>query len=165
MSTENTSISKTITIEFWVGIFVIIGLLSFSYLSINIAGMKFSNAGFYNIYAAFNDISGLKNGAPVEIAGVKIGEVVDINLKDTQALVKLQIKNNYELRDDDIFQIRTKGIIGDKFVKVSPGGSSTTIKEGDTIYDTNSAVDFEEIIGKFIYSLNKKDDKDDKESK
>lgn len=156
---EQIKINKNLDIQFWVGIFVIIGLLCFSYLSINIANMRISSAGFYSVQATFNDISGLKDGAPVEIAGVKIGEVREISLKDTSALVTLQIKDGYQLREDDIAQIRTKGIIGDKYVKISAGASDTILKQGDMISDTEPSVDFESIIGKFIYSLNKDNDK------
>lgn len=160
---DQIKISKNLGAQFWVGVFVIIGLLCFSYLSINIANMKLSSSGFYAIQAKFNDISGLKNGAPVEIAGVKIGEVTKIALQDTLALVTMEIKDGYQLRDDDIAQIRTKGIIGDKYIRISPGGSEIILNHGDMISDTEPSVDFESIIGKFIYSLNKDDKKDSHE--
>ena len=155
MEVDNIKSSKNLGVQFWVGVFFIFGMLCFSYLAVNIAGMKFSNVGFYTVYAEFKDISGLKDGAPVEIAGVKIGEVKNISLNKTQALVTLQIKDEFEIRDDDIAQIRTKGIIGDKYIRLSPGGSDMIIKRDGYIADTESSVDFEEIIGKFIYSLNK----------
>ena len=105
----------------------------------------------------FSDVSGLKLGASVEIAGVQIGEVKSVNLDKTMALVTLLISDDFMLREDDIAQIRTKGIIGDKYVRISPGGSDEILKAGDRLSDTEPSVDFEAIIGKFIHSLGKSD--------
>lgn len=142
--------------EFWVGVFTIAGLLCFAYLSINIGGMRVSNAGYYDVSATFGNVSGLQVGAPVEIAGVQIGEVVDVALVETDALVSLKIKEETPLRDDDIAQIRTKGIIGDKYIKISPGGSEDIIESGGELSDTESAVEFEDVLGKFIHSMESK---------
>jgi phospholipid/cholesterol/gamma-HCH transport system substrate-binding protein len=153
--TENTSKAKgSIGIELWVGLFVIIGMACFAYLAINIASIRFSDAGYYRITARFSDVSGLKLGAPLEIAGVRIGQVENVTLDNSEAIVTLQVRDGYSLRDDDIVQIRTKGIIGDKYVRVSPGASDMKIEEGGVIYDTESSVDFEEIVGKFIHNMN-----------
>ena len=144
---------KSFTAEFWVGIFAILGCLSFAYLSVNLANMRLSNAGYYNVKAEFTNIAGLKKGSAVEIAGVQIGEVSDISLSNTDAVLTLQIKDEVKLRDDDIVQIRTKGIIGDKYVKISPGGSPDLINSGDELSETESAIEFEDILGKFIHKL------------
>lgn len=144
---------KSFTAEFWVGIFALIGCVSFAYLSINLAGMKITNAGYYMVEAEFANIAGLKVGAPVEIAGVRIGEVSDISLDGTYALLTMQIRNRVKLRDDDIAQIRTKGIIGDKYIKISPGGSPEIVEAGGELSETESAVEFEDILGKIIHKL------------
>ena len=144
---------RTFTAEFWVGFFAILGCLSFAYLSINLAGMKLSNAGYYKIKAEFANISGLKVGAPVEIAGVRVGEVSDISLNGTYAVLSMLIRNKVQLRDDDIAQIRTKGIIGDKYIKIAPGGSPDVLGAGDELSETESAVEFEDILGKIIHKL------------
>ena len=146
---------KSFTAEFWVGFFALIGCLCFGYLAINLAGMKLSSAGYYKVKAEFSNIAGLKVGAPVEIAGVQVGEVDDINLADTDAILTMQIKNHVKLRDDDIAQIRTKGIIGDKYIKIAPGGAEESIAPGGELSETESAVEFEDILGKFIHSLDK----------
>lgn len=146
---------KSLNVEFWVGMFALMGMICVAYLSINIAGMKLSGAGYYRVAAVFTDISGLKVGSPVEIAGVSVGEVVGINLEDTEAQVTMEIKNSIKLRDDDIAQVRTKGIIGDKYIRISPGGSDDAILDGGTLTETESSIDFEEVIGKFIHSLEK----------
>lgn len=147
---------RTFTTEFWVGLFTLAGCLCFSYLAINVAGMKFSNTGLYKVSATFTNIAGLKVGSPVEIAGVRIGEVSGVALEDTEAVVSMLIRDGIKLRDDDIAQIRTKGIIGDKYVKISPGGSDIIIPEGGRISDTESAVELEEVIGKVVHSLDSK---------
>ena len=144
---------KKITAEFMVGIFAIIGMACFAYLAVNIAGMRLFQTNVYQLTAEFDNISGLTEGATVEIAGVPIGEVSKISLKGTSAYVTMDIYKGVEIRDDDIAAIRTKGIIGEKFIKVVPGGSDTKVASGGRIRDTESAVEFEEIIGKFIHRM------------
>lgn len=146
---------KTWTIEFLVGIFTIIGALCFAYISINIGGMSFSDSGSYFVKAKFNSVSGLNNGAPVEIAGVPIGKVARVELATDypEAIVTLKIDNGVELRNDDIAAVRTKGIIGDRYVKIIPGASDKKLKENSILENTESAVELEEILGKFIHSF------------
>ncbi len=139
------------TTEFWVGVFALIGVACFAYLAINIASIRLSDAGFYDVQAQFVSVSGLKVGAPVEIAGVEVGEVGAIDLRETEALITLRIQDDVKLRDDDIAAIRTKGIIGDRYIKIVPGGSEKILKAGDSVSDTESAVEFEEVIGKLIH--------------
>ena len=144
---------KTFTAEFFVGLFAIVGLCCFGYLAVTLAGMKLLNAGYYEVTAEFDSVAGLKLGAPVEIAGVRVGEVASLSLNGTSAEVKMQLRDGIVLRDDDIAAIRTKGIIGDRYIKISPGGSEDAIEPGGSIIDTESAVEFEEIIGKLIHRM------------
>jgi phospholipid/cholesterol/gamma-HCH transport system substrate-binding protein len=146
---------RSFAVEFWVGVFTIIGVVCFAYLSINIAGIELSGTGYYSIKAKFSNVAGLKIGAAVEIAGVKVGDVRNIALDGTDALLTLRVKEDIKLREDDIAQIRTKGIIGDRYIKISPGGSEDAIENGGMISDTESAVEFEDVIGKFVHSLDK----------
>jgi phospholipid/cholesterol/gamma-HCH transport system substrate-binding protein len=153
---ENFSIPKKgYLIEFLVGVFTIIGCICFAYLAVNVAQIKFFKASGKQIIAEFSNVSGLKGGAPVEIAGVQVGEVSRIELKGTSAFLTLDIVDGVDLREDDIASIRTKGIIGDRYVKIIPGNSDSLIKPGQSIGDTESAVDLEEIIGKLIHQMNK----------
>ena len=146
--------NKSLSIEFWVGIFALLGVAAFAYLAVNIAGIKFFRSDSYYVKAEFDSVSGLKLGAPVEIAGVYIGEVEAIDLSSTNALITMAINNNVKLRDDDICAIRTKGIIGDRFIKIIPGNSEKTVPtSGGKVTDTESAVEFEEIIGKIIHRM------------
>ena len=150
---EFTVPSRTYTIELLVGVFMLIGVGCFAFLAINIARMKFLQSGYYEITAEFGNISGLELGAPVEIAGVPIGEVKTIALKDTSAVVSMAVRNDVKLRDDDIASIRTKGIIGDRYIRISPGASDIFIPQGGSLKDTESTVDIEEVIGKFIHRM------------
>ncbi len=144
---------KSFGLEMIVGIFGLLGLLAFGYLAINIGGLKLLQGNQYQVLAEFDNISGLTVGAPVEIAGVPIGEVSSIELSDTTAVVVMDIDIDHQLRDDDIASIRTKGIIGDKYLRISPGSSDEKIENRGHIFDTESVVDMEDIIGKVIHSL------------
>ncbi len=84
---------RSFSVEFMVGLFALVGLVCFSYLAINIGGMKLTHAGYYPIKATFSNVAGLKVGSPVEIAGVKIGEIRNVELVETQAIVTLEIEN------------------------------------------------------------------------
>ena len=154
---------KRYTIELLVGIFAILGVGSFAYLAINIAQLRLSDSGYYKIQAKFGSISGLKPGAPVEIAGVAIGEVGKIELDpatSTEAILTLNILDGIKLLDDDVAAIRTKGIIGDRYVKISRGGSEISIPPGGRLSETESVVDIEDIIGKIVHSLTGEKDED-----
>jgi phospholipid/cholesterol/gamma-HCH transport system substrate-binding protein len=155
---------RTFSLEFVVGVFALLSFLATGYLAVGLGGLEFGNAGKYLVKAQFDNISGLKNGASVEIAGVKIGEVSNIELSDPYAIVTLKIENEVPLKDDDILSIRTKGIIGDRYIKISRGGSDDLVKPNSTITETESVVDLEDIIGKLVHSFtNDKDKEDEKE--
>ena len=144
---------RTFTVELLVGLFALAGVAAFGYLSINIAGLRFFESGVYDLYAEFNNISGLKLGAPVEIAGVRVGQVADISLQDVTAIVTLRVNDDVKLREDDMISIRTKGIIGDRYIKIIPGGSEQKISPESHITNTESALEMEEIIGKLIHRM------------
>ena len=147
---------KRINVETAVGLFLVAGFLCFAYLSVRLGDVNFFGDKSYPVAAWFNSISGLKEGAVVEIAGVKIGKVARIALNsDTyQAQVEMAIDNNVVLQEDSIASIRTAGIIGDKYVNISPGGSLETIKPGGRIIETESAVNLEEMVSKYIFEKN-----------
>jgi phospholipid/cholesterol/gamma-HCH transport system substrate-binding protein len=107
----------------------------------------------YQVTAKFKDVTGLKNGAYVEMAGVRIGRVSGIRLdpKDHAALVGLTLDKDVRLTDDAIASIKTSGLIGDKFVKISPGGSDDPLQPGGVIVETESSVDLGDLIGKYVF--------------
>ena len=135
------------------GIFVIIGLVCMSYLAIKMGKMEVLGSDGYTVYARFSSIAGLRSGADVEIAGVRVGKVAAISLDQNRdaALVSLRINSDVELFDDALVSVRTSGLIGDKYILLSPGGAGAPLKDGDEISDTESALDLESMIGKFIF--------------
>jgi phospholipid/cholesterol/gamma-HCH transport system substrate-binding protein len=145
-----------ITVETAVGFFIIIGLLCLAYLSVNLGDVELFGTKQYPIKARFNNISGLKEGSEVDIAGVKVGKVSKISLENYQAIVELMINPDVKIQDDSIASIRTQGIIGDKYIKISPGGSEDYIKPAGVLSETESTVDIEELIGKYIFEKKEK---------
>lgn len=146
--------------DFWVGLFVLAGLGAIAFLALRIGGGEFFGNHSFRLQARFTDVGGLNVGGNVEIAGVRVGTVkaITIDPMDYYALVDMQIESRYSLDDDTMASIRTKGIIGDKYVSLLPGGSGTRLNSGDLIVDTESAVDLEGLISKFAFgSLDKND--------
>lgn len=144
---------KRSTAEIWVGIFVLIGILSIGYLTVRLGKMEWLGDNYYPLFAKFHSVSGLKAGTQVEMAGVQIGRVDSIRLDREKkiAIVTLKIQRDIELTDDVIASVKTSGLIGDKYIKLSPGGSEAVLKAGDYITETESAVDLEELISKYVF--------------
>ena len=140
-------------IEIAVGIFVAIGLICVGYLTIKLGKMELLGNNRYDLYARFQSVSGLKEGAFIEMAGVRIGKVGSINLeRETQtALVELNLQKDVNLSDDVIASVTTAGLIGDKYIKISPGGSEVILKPGEMITETESSVNLEELISKYVF--------------
>ncbi len=137
-------------LEFSVGVFILVGLVCLGYLSFSLGHLGFGGSQ-YEVKAVFPTVSGLKSKAPVTMAGVNIGEVSDIRLKDGRALVIMAIDKSVKLEDDVTASIKTAGIIGDKYVSIAPGASDTYIKPGGTIHDTQAPLDIENLISRFVF--------------
>ena len=144
---------KRLNIEMAVGLFLIVGLICFSYLAIKLGDVGLFDDETYAVKASFISVSGLKEGAAVELAGVKIGNVsaIHLNPEEYEAEVKLAIDEGIKLQEDIIASIRTQGIIGDKFIKITPGGAEEYLSDGMEIEDTESAISLEELISKYIF--------------
>jgi phospholipid/cholesterol/gamma-HCH transport system substrate-binding protein len=138
--------------ELAVGVFVFIGMLAVGYLTIKLGKMEVLQGDYYQVSARFQNVAGLKAGSSVQIAGVPIGRVaaVTVNPENFAAVVTMKIEKRVVLNDDTIASVKTEGLIGDKFIKLSPGGSDKELKPGDTLLETESAVDFEQLISQFI---------------
>src|SRR5947207_13460810 len=106
-----------------VGIFVLFGILAMGYLSVQLGRVSFLGGRGYIVTVDFPSVGGLKAGSTVEIAGVEIGRVQSIGLADYQARVTLRVQEGIKLQEDSIASIKTKGLIGEKYVRISPGGS------------------------------------------
>ncbi len=134
-----------------VGIFVVLGVLALAYLSIKLGRVTFLGGGGYLVTADFPAVGGLRPGASVEIAGVEVGRVESIGLADYQARVVLRLNSDIELQEDSIASIKTKGLIGEKFIRISPGASEKIIPPGGRIREVESPVDLEELISKYVF--------------
>jgi phospholipid/cholesterol/gamma-HCH transport system substrate-binding protein len=138
-------------LELVVGIFVLIGIVSLGYLSIKLGKLEIIGGDLYEVDALFNSASGLKSGATVEIAGVEVGRVKTIRLNEDRAMVTLVVQNGTKLYTDTIASIKTRGIIGEKFLALSPGGGGDPLKPGDAIRDTESGLDLEELVSQYVH--------------
>jgi len=142
---------KKFDIELVVGAFLLIGILSMAYISVKLGKLQVIGGGGYTVYAEFTNAGGIKPGSSVEIAGVQIGRVDSISLKDYEANIGITIDRGVKLQEDAIASVKTKGLIGEKFIQITPGGSGKYISPGGRIRDTESAVDIEELISKYAF--------------
>lgn len=149
---------KQINVELMVGWFVIIGLICFVYITVWLGGVQWFEDEHYVVNARFRSISGLKQGSVVEIAGVRVGKVERIILDPEayEAVVQLSIKQDVKLQEDSIASIRTAGLIGDRFVNITPGGADEIIAPGAEITETESAISLEELISKYVFESSDK---------
>jgi len=138
-------------LELIVGIFIIAGIISLAFISTKYAKMEIVGDAGYQLIAIFPNIGGLKKGAQVEIAGVEIGRVRDIVLENYKARVVMTINKTIQIPDDAIARIKTKGLLGEKYVDIMPGGSDSMLEQNQMIRDTQPPVDIEELISKFVF--------------
>jgi len=134
-----------------VGIFVILGVAALGYLSVQLGQVSFLGSRGYAVTVDFPSVGGLKAGSAVEIAGVEIGRVESIGLADYQARVTLRVRSGIKLQEDAIASIKTKGLIGEKYIRISPGGSDKLIQPNGRIREVEAPVDFEELLSKYIF--------------
>ena len=144
---------KKINTELVVGIFMIAGFLAFVYLSTQMGEFSvFSLERNYRVVAEFDSVTGLKVGAGIEIAGVNIGKVSSITLgEDGLARVTMLINREIKITNDAIASIRTQGLIGDKYIKITQGADEEILQDGKVIFDTESSIDIEELVSKYIF--------------
>jgi len=143
---------KKYSLEFSVGVFVLVGLVCLGYLTIKLGKLEIFGSDSYTLSARFTSATGLKTGSNVEIAGVQVGRVTRIGLDDNyMARVTMQIRRGIRLSDDSIAAIKTSGLIGDRYISISIGGSSHFLADGGEIEETQSAIDIEELISKFVF--------------
>jgi len=142
---------KKFDLEIAVGLFIIVGIICLGYLSIKLGKMEILGNRGYEVYALFSDSGGLKIGSPVMIAGVEVGRVKRITLEDYQARVVLNLPRQVTIQEDAIASIKTKGLIGQKYIEISPGGSEQIIPPQGRIRETEPAIDLEELISNFVF--------------
>jgi len=143
---------KDAKLELIVGVFVLAGIVALTYLAVKLGKLEVIGGGNNaEIQAEFDSVAGLKAGATVEIAGVQVGQVKRIGLNGDRALVVFSLQPGVKLYGDAIASVKTRGLIGDKYVSLSPGGSQKELPPGTKIRDTESGVDLESLIGEFIH--------------
>ncbi len=150
---------KKYAMETTVGIFVVIGLLCVAYMTVKLGHVSLLGQDTYPLYAPFTTVSGLRAGSPVDVFGIEVGQVerITIDQKNQMARVELRIKNGIQIYDDAIATIQTEGLIGDKYLSISPGGGGALLKPGGTIIQTQPAADFLDLLGKYIFGAIKKE--------
>ncbi len=151
------------SVELGVGVFVLLGIICVGYLTIRLGEVEILGDKYYPLNARFTSVTGLKVGAQVEVAGVQVGQVDAIVLepKDLVAVVRLKIKEGLDLSDDVIASVKSAGLLGDKYIQLSPGGGDRILKPGEMIIETEPALDIEALISKYAFGKLDKTDKAD----
>jgi phospholipid/cholesterol/gamma-HCH transport system substrate-binding protein len=142
---------KKFDTELFVGLFMIAGIICLGYLSVKIARSEVFGTKGYEVYALFSNSGGLKTGSSVTIAGVEVGRIRSISLDDYQARIVMNLQQGVKIQEDAIAAIKTKGLIGEKFIEITPGGSEKIIPPGGRIRETLPPVDLEQLISKFVF--------------
>lgn len=145
--------NKTV-LDFWVGLFVIAGVVALLFLALKVGSTSaVSASNSYEVVARFDNIGGLKPRAPVKSAGVVVGRVADIHFDNEtfEAAVTLRLDKRYAFPKDTSAAIMTSGLLGEQYIGLEAGGDSQTLKDKDRILITQSAVVLENLIGRFIY--------------
>ena len=158
---------KRYSIETTVGVFVAVGLLCVGYMAVKLGKIPLFKENTYPLHARFTSVSGLKVGSPVEMFGIQVGTVsqLEIDFKREMALVHMQIKNGVHVCDDGSAAVKTAGLIGDKFIKIDPGGAGNLLKSEGTITETTSSPDLEDLIGSLAFGQINKGPSESKEKK
>ena len=139
------------TLDLAVGVFVLLGIVALGWMSIKLGRLDILGKQGYAVTADFPSTGGLKVGASVEIAGVDIGRVETITLADYQARVRMVIRDGVKIQQDSIASIKTKGLIGEKYIRISPGGSDRSIPPNGRIKEVEPPVDLEELLSKYVF--------------
>ena len=147
--------------DFWVGLFVIMGIAALMILSLKVGNLNVYNpAQNYVISGNFENIGGLKVRAPVKSAGVVVGRVTDIQFSTQtyDAVVTMSMDSRFSFPKDTFASILTSGLLGEQYIGLAAGGDEAKLKDGDKIIKTNSAMVLEELIGRFLFDKAAKDD-------
>ena len=138
-------------VELSVGLFLIAGIICLGYLSIKLGKMEILGSKGYEIYGLFSNSGGIKKGSSISIAGVEVGRVRTLTLEGYQARIVMNLPEDVKIQEDSIASIKTKGLIGEKFIEITPGGSEKILGPGDRIRETQPAVDFEGLLSNYVF--------------
>lgn len=142
------------TMDLWVGLFVVMGVIALMILSLKVGNLNAYNPSqSYLITGNFENIGGLKIRAPVKSAGVVVGRVTDIQFSTQtyDALVTMSVDSRFIFPKDTFASILTSGLLGEQYIGLAAGGDEAILKDGDKIIKTNSAMVLEELIGRFMF--------------
>lgn len=143
------------TLDLWVGLFVVAGLAAVLVLAVKVGNLStFNMSESYALQAEFDNIGGLKPRSPVKSAGVVVGRVTAITFdnKSFRAHVSMVVDQRYQFPKDTFAKILTAGLLGEQYVGLDPGGDEQSLKGGDLIAKTQSAVVLESLISSFLYN-------------
>ncbi len=142
--------------ELSVMFFLLVGGLSLTYLFVRMGEAEWRRNWGYEVYVNFPTAGGLEPGSAVEVAGVPAGRVEEIQLDHYRARVKLKLQRDLQLQEDAIASIRTKGLIGEKYLAISLGGSERLIPPGGKIRETEPPVDLVELMAAYLETTKRK---------
>jgi phospholipid/cholesterol/gamma-HCH transport system substrate-binding protein len=153
------------SIERAVGLFVVSGVAVLLYFSLQYGTENFSAGECITAVARFSNIGGLTKGATVTVSGVPVGSVEKLSLgQDFSALVELRLKKSFRIPSDSAASIRSRGLLGDKYIAISPGPGEEPLTDGSRITDTEASVDLESLLSRFAFGGVQQDKKPDSKS-
>jgi phospholipid/cholesterol/gamma-HCH transport system substrate-binding protein len=150
---------KKYSMETAVGVFVLVGLICVGYMTVKLGKVSLFGEDTYQLHARFASVSGLRVGSSVEIYGIEVGSVTSLGIdaEKQMGIVTMKINKGVAIYDDAAATIKTAGLIGDKFVRIDPGGSGELLKPGGMITQTTVPSDIEDLIGKYAFGDVKKE--------
>ena len=133
----------------------IVLVVAIGFLGYAVANTGRSRVGGYTLHARFDHIDGLTVGSDVRLAGVKVGSVTGarVDPQTYQADVSFSVQNAVKLPRDSSAEITADGLLGGEYLSLSPGGDEQMIPPGGTVTITQSAINLEELLGKFVFSI------------
>ncbi len=144
---------KKYSMQTVVGIFVVIGIICIAYTSVKLGQVSFFQSDTYTLYARFTTVEGLRVGSPVDVFGIQAGSISYLGIDNQQQLAQVTMKVNrgIQVYSDASAAVKSMGLIGDKYVRIDPGGAGALLKPGGTITNTTAEPDIEDLLGKYIF--------------
>jgi phospholipid/cholesterol/gamma-HCH transport system substrate-binding protein len=153
---------KKYSIETVVGIFVVVGLICVGYMTVKLGKVSLFGEDTYPLSARFTSVTGLRVGSSVEVYGIEVGSITSLHIDGERQMgvVHMKINRGVKVYDDAAATIKSAGLIGDKYVRIDPGGAGEALKPRGIITQTTVPADIEDLIGKYAFGdVNKEPDK------
>jgi phospholipid/cholesterol/gamma-HCH transport system substrate-binding protein len=144
-----------------VGVFVLVIAIFFFHYVYQKSGWQ--GVDGYELTAKFDKADGLSEGVDVKISGIKVGKILSMSVDPNSflAVVKFYVAKDIKLPKDTSASVASDGLFGGKYLSLTPGGDEATLKEGDEIENTSGPINLESLIGKFVFSQNNKENKEE----